>query len=278
MRRLPAVAGQFYAASPQALRAEVERHLAPAATSEAAPVAITPHAGLMYSGHVAGAVYARLTLPGTIILVGPNHTGLGPPISIYPAGTWLIPGAEIPVDRALAERILERVPDATADESAHRFEHCLEVQLPFLACRRPDLHIVPVVLGTTQPEVCRTVGVTLAALIRERAEADRSAPPLLLTTTDLTHYEADAVVRRKDARALAALEALDPESLVSEVRTHRISMCGLGPTVAALYAARALDADRASVIRYATSADVSGDHDRVVGYAGVIVPSSSGTA
>jgi MEMO1 family protein len=278
-RRLPAVAGQFYSAAPQALRAEVESCQDPSATPKVLTIAISPHAGLMYSGHVAGAVYSRLTVPDTVILIGPNHTGHGPVLSVCPEGSWLIPGNELLIDRSLAAEILNRVPPAEADESAHRFEHCLEVQLPFLAHNRQDVQIVPIVLGTTNPELCRDFGRALAHLIRELARgAEPSRRPLILATTDMSHYEPDTVAREKDAKAIQAIRHLDPELLYTQVRTHNISMCGLGPTLVALEAARELQADDASLVRYATSGDVTGDHDRVVGYAGFVIDERAGTA
>lgn len=276
-RRLPAVAGQFYSASPQALRAEVERCQDPDGRPEPMLIGISPHAGLMYSGPVAGAVYARLALPETVVLIGPNHTGLGPSISLYPGGTWLMPGCEIPVDRSLAQLILSRFPETEPDESAHRYEHCLEVQLPFLTHARQDLHIVPIVLGTTNPELCRRLGRALASVLRERSGDDPSAQALILATTDMTHYEPDHVVRARDAHAIRAIEALDSEALYAEVRARDITMCGLGPTLVAIEIARDFGATRASLIRYATSGDVGADRERVVGYAGFVIPRREGT-
>lgn len=271
-RRLPAVAGQFYSASAATLWADVAGYVAPQAVRQVATVAISPHAGLIYSGHVAGAVYSRLLLPDTVILIGPNHTGVGPLISVYPEGSWLIPGGELPVDHSLAHHILGHVPEAVADESAHRYEHCLEVQLPFLIQARPDIHIVPIVLGTTDPHLCRTLGQRLAVIIRERMTQEDSAPaPLVIATTDMTHYEPDHLAREKDALAIQKIQMVDPESLHATVRKHGISMCGLGPTMTALHTARGLDAGTASLVRYATSGEVSGDLDRVVGYAGFVI-------
>lgn len=277
-RRLPAVAGQFYSASPQALRAEVERCQDPQGRPEPMLIGISPHAGLMYSGPVAGAVYARLALPETVVLIGPNHTGLGPSVSVYPDGTWLMPGCEVPVDRSLAQVILSRFPEAEPDESAHQYEHCLEVQLPFLTYARQDLHIVPIVLGTTNPELCRRLARALAAVISERPPGAPSSRALILATTDMTHYEPDHVARERDGHAIRAIEALEPDKLYAAVQAHGISMCGLGPTLVAMEIARACGATRASLIRYATSGDVGGDRERVVGYAGFVISKHERTA
>lgn len=266
MIRQPAVAGQFYSASPEVLREDVVRYTDSSATPHPAMAAVCPHAGLMYSGHVAGAVYSRLSLPDTVILIGPNHTGLGPSVSVYPEGAWLIPGGQIAIDRTLVVELLARYPQAEADSSAHRSEHCLEVQLPFLRQVRADVLIVPIVLGTTREEVCRDLGLCLASIIQAR-----SARPLLIASTDMSHYEPDSVTREKDRFALEAIQQLDPEGLHRTVRTRQISMCGLGPTVTALHAVRALGATNSSLVRYATSGEISGDFNRVVGYAGFVI-------
>ena len=271
-RRLPAVAGQFYSASQEHLRRDVLGYADAAAVRQPATVLISPHAGLLYSGHVAGAVYSHALLPETVILIGPNHTGLGPRISIYSEGTWVIPGSEVSVDEALAEQILSQSTHAAADESAHRLEHCLEVQLPFLVCARPDIHIVPIVLGTADLSLCKELGRCLAQIIRAICvEEGPAAAPLLVATTDMSHYEPDDITRTKDAMAIEAIERVDPDSLHATVQANRISMCGLGPTIAALEAARELQVGPATLVRYATSGEVNHNLDRVVGYAGFLL-------
>jgi len=272
MIRQPAVAGQFYNASPEVLRADVARYFDSSATPHIATAVVSPHAGLIYSGHVAGAVYSRVSLPQTVILIGPNHTGLGPVVSVFPEGTWLIPGGELAIDRTVTAELLARYPEAEADTSAHQSEHCLEVQLPFLRQARADVRIVPIVLGTTREEVCRDLGLCLAEIIEAHAaQRGRSAMPLLIASTDMSHYEPDSVTRAKDRFALEAIQRLDPEGLQAAVRAHEITMCGLGPTVTMLHAVRALGATNSSLVRYATSGEISGDLDRVVGYGGFVI-------
>ncbi len=272
MTRQPAVAGQFYSATPEGLEAEVAGYTQSEAVPHAAIGVVSPHAGLMYSGHVAGAVYGRVLLPETVILIGPNHTGFGPPVSVYPDGSWLIPGGEVAVDRVLAGDILAHYARAEADVSAHETEHCLEVQLPFLRRVRPGVRIVPIVLGTTGEEVCRELGQCLAAAIAAQAAREGpAAQPLLIASTDMNHYEPDVVTREKDRFAIEAIQRLDPEGLLAAVRTHRITMCGFAPTATVLYAARILGAAHASLVRYATSGEISGDFNRVVGYAGLTI-------
>jgi len=280
MIRQPAVAGTFYSASPDTLRADVARLCVLEATRTPAVAVISPHAGYVYSGAVAGAVFARLDIPETVILVGPNHTGHGPSISVFAEGSWLMPGAEIEVDSSLARMLIERVAGAEADVAAHRYEHSLEDQIPFLSHARqqggstvaaPPLRVVPVVLGTDNRQVCRTLGVALAEVVSE-CRVQRRSLPLLLASTDMNHYESDAITRKKDRLAIDAIQKLDADGLGDTVQDHEISMCGVAPTIAILHAARVLGATRADLIRYATSGEVSRDLERVVGYAGFIIP------
>jgi len=270
MIRPPAVAGLFYSASAAALEEEVAGCLDPSAQPGPVIAAVSPHAGLMYSGPVAGSVYSRIVLPGTIILVGPNHTGIGPAVSVYPEGAWQMPGGAVSIDRDLAQRFLAACPHAEADTSAHQQEHCLEVQLPFLQNRRRQFRIVPIVLGTRDPDLCRAVGESLATIIGRTAGTD-DGRPLLVSSTDMNHYESDAVTREKDRHAIAAIEHLDPDALDAAVTAHRITMCGIAPTLAVLHAARGLGARHATLVRYATSGDRSGDRQHVVGYAGFTI-------
>jgi AmmeMemoRadiSam system protein B len=275
MVRQPAVAGQFYSAAAETLRADVQRVLPGDRSPRSAVAAIAPHAGMMYSGPVAGAVYGSLLRTSTVILIGPNHRALGAAISVYPQGSWLIPGGEIPIDSAFARQLLDSFPRAQSDTHAHQFEHSLELQIPFLChgydqdrslANIPQVKIVPILLATTEPEACCALGETLARLIG-RSETR----PLLIASTDMNHYESEEVTRRKDALAIEAIERLDPDDLHARAEAHDISICGLGPVLAVLTAARHLQATRASLARYATSGDISGDHDRVVGYAGFII-------
>ena len=272
MTRLPAVAGPFYSASAATLEAEVAGCLDRSAQPGPLIAAISPHAGLMYSGPVAGSVYSRVLVPETVILVGPNHTGIGPALSVYPDGTWQMPGGAVSVNRNLAQEILAHCPHAEADTSAHRREHCLEVQLPFLQSMRRQVQIVPIVLGTRDSALCRALGECLAAIVAQSTgTAASDGRPLLVASTDMNHYESDVITREKDRHAIDAIEQLDPDRLDTAVTTHHISMCGIAPALAILHAARLLGATSATLVRYATSGDRSGDRARVVGYAGFTI-------
>jgi len=266
MLRNPAVAGQFYAGTSDLLRSQVEQYVEKDCANESARVLVCPHAGLIYSGPVAGAVYSRVRLPERLLLIGPNHTGLGAPVSVYGRGSWNMPNGAVPIDRDLASRLLDRCATAEPDTEAHRFEHCLEVQLPFLQYFRSDLAILPVIMMTTRLDVCQELGEAMASVIRESSQ-----PVLAIASTDMSHYEPDAAAREKDRWAIDKILALDPVGLHRIVREKQISMCGFAPTVAALFAAVRLGASRARLIKYMTSGETSGDYSRVVGYAGIII-------
>ena len=264
--RPPAVAGLFYPANPESLERDVRGFLPEGAESEKAFGAIVPHAGYVYSGPVAGAVYARMEIPRRVVIVCPNHTGRGAPAAMDPSESWQTPLGEVPLARPLAERLRELAPRVTEDSEAHRREHSLEVQLPFLKVLRPDVEIVPLCLREPSFSLCREVGEAFARVAGEEKEA-----PLLLASSDMNHYESRAVGRAKDDLALERIEALDPEGLFGTVLDRSISMCGFLPATALLVAARAAGASRARVVARRDSGDETGDASSVVGYAGVLV-------
>lgn len=268
--RLPAVAGQFYPADSRKLRFEVEAFTRPVESAGQDKIralgCVAPHAGYVYSGSVAGAVYSRLELPARYIILCPNHTGRGEPLAIMSTGAWRTPLGDVPIDEELASDLRARFSLLAEDEAAHRLEHALEVQLPFLQVLHPQFSFVPITVGTSHYEVLSALGVAIASVIRESGEQ-----VLVIASSDMNHYENDSVTRVKDRRAIDQILALDPRGLYDVVRAASISMCGYGPTVAMLTAALKLGATKAELLRYATSGDVSGDRDRVVGYAGIAV-------
>jgi hypothetical protein len=267
--RPPAFAGTFYDARPERLLRDVRAYLdASGAAASPAFGAMAPHAGFVYSGPVAGAVYARLRVPPTCVILCPNHTGRGAPAAIDPSHAWRTPLGDVPVDRALARRLAALAPSLEEDAEAHRREHSLEVQLPFLQVLRPDVRIVPICLGETRLALCREIGDALAAVCAEDAE-----PPLVVASSDMNHYESREEGRPKDDRALARVEGLDADGLFRTVLTESISMCGFLPATALLFAARATGAGPARVVARRDSGDETGDTSSVVGYAGVIVDS-----
>jgi AmmeMemoRadiSam system protein B len=268
--RRPAVAGRFYPGDPEDLRAEAQAYLSQSKSNDQTAVqaigCITPHAGYLYSGHVAGAVFARLEIPERCVVLCPNHTGMGRALAILSEGAWETPLGEVPVDEGLAGALKRQFPALHEDAAAHRAEHAIEVELPFLQLRQPKLQIVPIALGTGQFEVLEALGVALAEVV-----AAQAAPVLIVASSDMNHYESDAVTRVKDHKAIERILTLDPRGLFDVVTQQNISMCGFGPAVVMLTAARQLGATSAELVKYATSGDISGDRNAVVGYAGVVV-------
>jgi len=265
--RHPAVAGRFYPGDPDDLRAEVRDYLSPTKQDPVKAIGcIAPHAGYMYSGHVAGAVFAHIEIPERCVVLCPNHTGMGRALAVMSEGGWQTPLGKVPIDVHLARALRHQFPALQEDSAAHRAEHAAEVELPFLQLRQPKLQFVPIALGTAHFESLAGLGKALAEVISLRPE-----PVLIVASSDMNHYESDAVTRAKDHRALERILSLDPRGLFDVVTQQNISMCGFGPAVAMLTAARQLGAKRAELVKYATSGDVSGDRDMVVGYAGMVV-------
>lgn len=231
---------------------------------------IVPHAGYIYSGPTAAAVFTRIVVPGLVVIVAPNHTGIGNAdsgVSLWESGAFRTPLGEVPVDADAATALLELSGGVvTVDHDAHRAEHAVEVELPFLQMVRADVRIVPLVLAWDAWQPARLLGEMLARLVKAAGE-----PVLLLASSDLNHYEPAAVSEKKDARALEAVTALDGEELLARCKRERISMCGRGPAAVVLAAAGVLGAKRAEVVDYRHSGWVSGDNARVVGYAGVVI-------
>jgi hypothetical protein len=219
----------------------------------------------MYSAHVAGTVYARIAMPGKIVILGVRHQPRGEKAAILSSGAWRTPLGDAPIDEALAEALRDACPLLREDSVAHQAEHSLEVQVPFLQVLRPGFAFVPIALGTVHFEELVAVGESIGRVI-----ADCREEILLLTTSDMNHYEDDATTRVKDRKAIERILALDARGLYDTCRREAISMCGLGPTVSMLTAVKSLGCSRAELVRYATSADVSGDFSAVVGYAGML--------
>jgi len=268
MLRLPAVSGRFYPSDPTELKALIREYTRADKTAIRAPAkaCLAPHAGYVYSGHVAGAVYARIALPKKILILGVRHYPRGENAAILSSGAWRTPLGDAPIDEPLAEALRAACPLLREDSVAHSSEHSLEVQVPFLQTLRPEFAFVPVALGSVRFEDLVALGEAIGRVI-----AACSDEILLLTTSDLNHYENDATTRVKDGKAIDRILAVDAGGLYDTCRNEAISMCGLGPTVAMLTALQSLGTARPELVRYATSADVSGDLSSVVGYAGIVL-------
>jgi len=279
--RTPAVAGRFYPGRAEDLLLEVRKFTSPSKTPiETGRIdaigCVAPHAGYIYCGGVAGAVYSRLKIPERCVILCPNHTGKGRPLAIMANTTWQTPLGEVAADADMAARLLRRFPALQEDSAAHRAEHAIEVQLPFLQASRPELRIVPIAIGTSDFDVLRGLGEALADVIADRHEADRHEEDqdekvLIIASSDMNHYESDEITRVKDHKAIKRVLAMDARGLWEVVMDEDISMCGFGPTIVMLTAAKILGATSATLVKYATSGDVSGDYESVVGYAGIIV-------
>jgi len=265
--RQPVFSGRFYPSDPEDLHKSIAGFLDAAEPRRSAIGMIVPHAGYMYSGHVAGAVYSRVEIPSRAIVLCPNHTGFGPPISIMSGGAWLTPLGHLDIDEEMCRALMDADEYLTSDIEAHRHEHALEVQLPFIQyIKGASVRFVPITVGTGNLQRLQTLGTAIAQAVQAIAPET-----LIIASSDMNHYESDAVTRVKDSKAIAEVLALNPEGLYDVVHRERISMCGFGPAVSMLTAAKILGASKAELVKYATSGDVSLDFDHVVGYAGVTV-------
>jgi len=265
--RPPAVAGRFYPGRPEALGRQLDQYLGKEAEKiDGALGCVVPHAGYMYSGHVAGAVFGKLPKRSSYVILCPNHTGRGAPLAIMSSGEWLTPLGRVPVDSALAQLLRRSCHLLMEDAEAHEDEHSLEVQLPFLQRSVGQFKFVPIAIGVGGYSGLETLGHSIAQAVKPTSGA-----VMIIASSDMNHYEPDGLTREKDHKAIEKILALDPPGLYEVVRREDISMCGYGPAIAMLTAAKDLGAQRAELIKYATSADTSGDRDAVVGYAGIVV-------
>ncbi len=266
MIRPAAVAGRFYPADAAMLLRQVDGCVSIVPQKIRARGCIVPHAGYMYSGHVAGTVYGTLDLPSRFILLGPRHYPHGERLAILSEGAWTTPLGDAKIDAGLAAALKDAFPLLREDPVAHSAEHSLEVQLPFLQRIVGDFTFVPIVIGTDRFDALEMLGHAVAHVVREQKEA-----VLIIASSDMNHRESDDITRVKDRKAIDAILELDARELYDTVRRECITMCGYGPAVAMITAARELGSTSAELLRYATSGDVNGDHADVVGYAGIIV-------
>lgn len=268
MQRQPVVAGRFYDGNPGRLYETVDGFLglADERRQDKTLLAMVPHAGYVFSGAVCGKTLATANLESTILMLGPNHTGRGDRFSLWSGGSWEIPGGSVPIDAELAETLLDADPLISADTAAHLGEHSLEVILPFLYRLNPETTFVPIAISAHVFDDVAAVGKAIGQAIKE---FDR--PVSVVVSSDMSHYISHDEAKRLDSMALEAAVALDPRALFSTVREHNISMCGILPMTAGLFAALEMGAVKGELVDYATSGEVSGDYDQVVGYAGVLV-------
>jgi MEMO1 family protein len=264
--RKPAVAGQFYAADPEALRRTVQSYVQKPESPAEARAVVVPHAGYMYSGSVAGKVFSSVRLPGRVILLGPNHSGRGAELALAPAGKWLMPLGAVPIDADINAKLLAACPELAEDASAHVREHSLEVQIPFIQVLQPDFRFSAICIRTADYSALEALGHAMARVI-----ISLQKPVLLVASSDMTHYESADDAARQDKLAINRMLALDPPGLYRTVLQHDISMCGFAPAVAVLVACCDLGASAGRLIQYTNSGEASGDYNRVVAYAGIAI-------
>lgn len=270
MIRKPVVAGQFYPESPSQLKAMIKGLVDEQAVREEVIGLVSPHAGYIYSGPVAGAVFSKIEFKDTFIIIGPNHTGRGKPLSIMTEGTWKTPLGEVELDSELGKKILAISSHLEEDKAAHLSEHSIEVQLPFLQYFRRDIKLVPIMLAFSTGAVFKEIGREIARAIRELNQE-----VVIIASSDMTHYEPQESARRKDSEAIEAILELNEDELLRRVDESNISMCGYAPTVVLISAAKELGVGSAELVRYQTSGDTTGDYSSVVGYAGIIIKGMS---
>jgi AmmeMemoRadiSam system protein B/AmmeMemoRadiSam system protein A len=270
MIRQPAVAGQFYPGSAGQLKEMIGGMVDSEADKEEVVGLVSPHAGYIYSGPIAGATISRIKFKETFIIIGPNHTGMGKPFSIMSRGSWQTPLGDVAIDSELAGYLLSKSSHFEEDVTAHQFEHSVEVQLPFLQYFKKDIKLVPIVLAHTSGTAYKEIGRDIAQVIKESGKE-----VIIIASSDMTHYESQDSAQRKDSKAIEAILDLDEDRLLSRIGELNISMCGYAPVVALISAARGLGASKAELIKYQTSGDVTGDFSSVVGYVGIIIKAAA---
>ncbi len=270
MIRAPTVSGTFYPASPSRLKARIEGMVDEKAVKEEVIGLISPHAGYIYSGPVAGAVISKIKFKDTFIILGPNHTGVGKPCSIMTEGIWKTPLGEVEIDSELGKQILATSSYLEEDYVAHQYEHSIEVQLPFLQYFKPDIRLVPIILAYSSGAIYKEIGREIAKAIK-----DLNREVVIIASSDMTHYEPQESAQGKDTQAIEAILDLNEDELLKRVRELNITMCGYAPAVSLISAARELGATGAELVRYQTSGDTTGDYSSVVGYAGIIITGMS---
>jgi len=271
MIRPPAVAGQFYPGTASEIDAELDVLIRPASARRKAVGVVCPHAGWMYSGQTAGIVYSNVEIPDRVILVGPNHHGIGSTYAVFSAGAWRTPVGDVPIAEPLAAALLDNCDLLAEDPQAHGAEHSLEVQVPMLRRANPNVRIVPVLIGGGWPESGGRHNLRDIARAIVQTVQDYGKPALLLASTDLNHYEDQDTSKIKDKLVLDAVVNMDEDGLMSRVVDVNVTMCGVAATYIVLHAAKKLGAKHAELLDYRTSGDVNGDFTRVVGYGAVVI-------
>lgn len=265
MKRNPVVAGQFYPGTEPELKRLIESFLIIDAQKRDALGCYVPHAGYIYSGKVAGSVYSRINIPGTVIVIGPNHTGRGESFSIMTKGSWQTPLGAVEIDEELAKSILAGSMYLSEDAAAHAEDHSVEVQVPFLQYLREDVKLVPITVASAADSIYKDIGLSIAKAIKTRGEN-----VLIVASGDMSHYEPSDKAYKNDMLAVDAMRKLSVDDLLARVLKHNISMCGYATASIMIHAVNELGANNAELIDYGNSGNITGDMSSVVGYAGLI--------
>lgn len=278
MKRKPAVAGYFYESDENLLRERIKwcythpvgpgRIPTKLGDKRSIKGLISPHAGYEFSGPVAAFSYLELAedgVPETVLILCPNHTGMGSGLSTMTEGSWLTPLGEVPIDTEFAEKLVSNYPLLDDEPSAHLREHSCEVQLPFLQELGQDFKLVPICMMMQDLETSQELGRAIAATVDE---LDRDM--VIIASTDFTHQMPHEVAEAQDAKVLEAIETFDEEEMIKRIITNNVTMCGYGPVATTMAASKAMGARDARILKYATSGDTSGNYTSVVGYGSAV--------
>lgn len=266
MIRQSTVAGSFYSEDAIQLKIDIESFIIKDCKKRSVLGIISPHAGFVYSGRVAGSLYSKIKIPDTVVIIAPNHTGYGVPYSIWPGGSWCTPFGSIEVDHKLVNKLVNACDLIEKDYEAHVYEHAAEVQLPFIQYFNPHIKIAVIVISSRNLEEIKHIGKSLSITLQKLCP-----DALVVASSDMSHYESQASAHRRDKIAIEEILALNEDNLYRKVHDWHITMCGICPTIAMLACSKDRGATKAELVRYETSGDITGDYDQVVGYAGIVV-------
>jgi MEMO1 family protein len=278
MIRKPAVAGMFYESDEDSLIDRINwcylHKLGPGEIPEKMghqrniKGLMVPHAGYIYSGPVAAHAYQKLAadgIPETVVVTCPNHTGIGSGVSTMTEGAWETPLGQVDLDGEFARELMKNEIMVDDDPSAHMREHSCEVQLPFIQNLRSDFKLVPICMMMQDLETSLELGRAIA-----QTAQNLGRDVVVIASTDFTHYQPHEVAREHDSHVLEAIKNMDPVEMVSEIQKYNVTMCGYGPVIATMTAAKAMGATSAQILKYATSGETGGDYSSVVGYGSAV--------
>ncbi len=266
--RKSVIAGTWYPGNPRILRSDIEKffHNVPVEKVEGKITGlIVPHAGYVYSGQVAAFAYKiiRGETFDAVILLGPSHRTFFHGVSVYDRGGYETPLGIVPVDVSLAKDIMAQSKMISHIPAAHSQEHSLEIQIPFLQVALREFRFVPLVLGEQDRQTCETLAESIV-----RAVGDRRV--LIVGSSDLSHFHSYEKAVKLDSVVLRNIEKMDAGGLLKDLEENVSEACGGGPAAVTMMVSKILGADRAKILKYANSGDVTGDKGSVVGYASAV--------